>query len=299
MTQSPPENRASCIEGEDFFALPAYSVVDLNGPDAVAFAHSQFANDVTALAIGQWQWNCWLTAKGRVIAVFALLHLGQDRVRLLLPDLPAAEMAAALGRFVFRRKVSLQARTDLGVSGRFAAPAAARGQQLALTGTDPESQGVELDLGGPGQPRCLVVAPWSAPEVAQLEQAWARADLQLGLPRLGADQREHWTPQQLGLERLSAYSVKKGCYPGQEIVARTHFLGKAKREALLLQVPGTATPGMEVHAAGEVVGRLASVAGHGPTLGLAVVNLERDPAAALTLAGQACPSLPFWNQAPA
>ena len=50
-----------------------------------------------------------------------------------------------------------------------------------------------------------------------------------GLPRLPASQREQWTPQQLALDRLAAYSVKKGCYPGQEIVARTHFLGKAKR----------------------------------------------------------------------
>ena len=54
------------------FSLPDHALVTLEGPDAMAFAHAQFANDVAALAPGCWQWNAWLTPKGRVIAVFAL-----------------------------------------------------------------------------------------------------------------------------------------------------------------------------------------------------------------------------------
>ena len=57
------------------FSLPDHALVTLEGPDAVAFAHAQFANDVAALAPGCWQWNAWLTPKGRVIAVFALITI--------------------------------------------------------------------------------------------------------------------------------------------------------------------------------------------------------------------------------
>ena len=61
------------------FSLPDHALVTLEGPDAVAFAHAQFANDVAALAPGCWQWNAWLTPKGRVIAVFALARPAEDR----------------------------------------------------------------------------------------------------------------------------------------------------------------------------------------------------------------------------
>ncbi|RXS10518.1 folate-binding protein, partial [Staphylococcus saprophyticus] len=84
-------------------------------------------------------------------------------------------------------------------------------------------------------------------------------------------QREVWTPQQLGLDRLNGYSVKKGCYPGQEIVARTHFLGKAKRAVQLLHTAAPAQAGDGVQQDGGALGTLASVAGD---LALAVLPLE-------------------------
>ena len=72
--------------------------------------------------------------------------------------------------------------------------------------------------------------------------------------------------------------MKKGCYPGQEIVARTHFLGRAKRELLLLQVADAAEPGAAVVQAGQAIGSLASAAGRSPRYALAVVPLEREDA---------------------
>ena len=77
------------------FSLPDHALVTLEGPDAMAFAHAQFANDVAALAPGCWQWNAWLTPKGRVIAVFALARPAEDRVWLVLPDHPADLFAEA------------------------------------------------------------------------------------------------------------------------------------------------------------------------------------------------------------
>src|SRR5690606_15889018 len=122
-------------------------------------------------------------------------------------------------------------------------------------------------------------------------ETWTVADLQAGLPRLVDGQDGQWTPQQLGLERLRAFSVSKGCYPGQEIVARTHFLGKAKREALLLQVAGTAQPGAEVAQDGRAIGTVVSAAGQAPRWALAVLPLERT-GSPLQVAGAAAVAHP-------
>ncbi len=266
-----------------FFALEDHDVLALDGPDAVAFAQAQFANDVAALSAGRWQWSAWLTPKGRVQAVFALLRTGEASLRLLLPDFDATELGDALRRFVFRRKLAIAARADLHVSGAFAGPAAAAGAQLA----GDESTALELDYGAPALPRTLRLSPTAGRADAAGQSAWAVADLRLGLPRLPVAQRAQWTPQQLALDRLHAFSVKKGCYPGQEIVARTHFLGKAKREPLLLRVADGVEAGAEVAQAGRAIGSVASTAGDSPRLALAVLPLERGEAALEVAGGEA------------
>ena len=121
------------------FSLPDHALVTLEGPDAVAFAHAQFANDVAALAPGCWQWNAWLTPKGRVIAVFALARPAEDRVWLVLPDHPAELFAEALRRFVFRRKLKIEVPADRAISGANAAPAHAQGNLLGTAGDAVES----------------------------------------------------------------------------------------------------------------------------------------------------------------
>ncbi|WP_372393706.1 folate-binding protein YgfZ [Xanthomonas sp. NCPPB 3582] len=254
---------------QGFGSLHDMQYVRLIGTDAVAFAHAQFANDVQALAIGQWQWNAWLTAKGRVIAIFALLREDDTHLLMLLPDGNAAEIAAQLGRFVFRRKLKIELATPAAYGG-LQAPQQARGAQAAIA-----AQRIELDFGGSALPRTLLLLTGdalTAPiDVPGIDAQWRRADLQLGLVRLPQTQREQWTPQQLALDRLQAFSVKKGCYPGQEIVARTHFLGKAKRAVQLLDTDAAVAPGDAISLDGAEVGTVVSAAG---TLALAVLPLE-------------------------
>ncbi|KAB7768336.1 folate-binding protein YgfZ [Xanthomonas maliensis] len=258
--------------------------VRLSGTDALAFAQAQFANDVLPLTVGQWQWNAWLTAKGRVIAIFALLREDDAQLLMLLPDGNASAIAAQLQRFVFRRKLAVQLPT-LTTVGRLAAPVRARGAQADLAAT-----GIELDMGSAELPRSLQVVDAAALTTSialpVLDADWRKADLRLGLARLDESQREQWTPQQLALDRLQAVSVKKGCYPGQEIVARTHFLGKAKRALQLLQVEGVPAPGDPVALDGAEIGSVVSSAG---PLALAVLPLELaiTPGLALSAAGQA------------
>ncbi len=239
----------------------------LSGPDAIVFAQAQFANDVPALADGHWQWSAWLTAKGRVLSVFQLVRIDSQQLLLVCHDGGAEAMADALRRFVFRRKVAINHDTATVANGALQAPTVARGAAIAHL----DDGRIELDVGSDALPRTLQLGPALADLGAAAELAWRQSDLRLGLPRLEETQREQWTPQQLGLDRLAAFSVKKGCYPGQEIVARTHFLGKAKRSVALLRAAAPVNAGQAVIQNGSSIGTLASTAG---VLALAVLPLE-------------------------
>src|SRR5690606_21575830 len=141
-------------------------------------------------------------------------------------DGDAGALATALRRFVFRSKVVLQVPEDRSVCGILGAPARASGADSA---TDDRGR-IELDFGDGTLARTLRICSGCAnPVDAAVLARWRAADIACGLPRPGAATLDAWTPQQLSLDRLKAYSVRKGCYPGQEIVARTHFLGQAKR----------------------------------------------------------------------
>lgn len=255
-----------------WFPLYDHRLVAFSGRDALAFAQAQTMNDVVALADGQWHWNGWLTAKGRVIALFAVIRIDGDTLWLLVPDADADDLAARLRRFQFRSKLAIEVRDDLRVAGRLSASGLASGNHWVGSA----DEGIELDLSGlmdGGMPgRSLRIAPGLHPGAnAALLARWRCMDLAHGLPRLDPSQSEQWTPQQLSLERLNAFSVKKGCYPGQEIVARTHFLGQAKRGLALVRADAPLEPAMDLPLGEQVVGTVVSTCGD---LGLAV--LPRD-----------------------
>jgi folate-binding protein YgfZ len=219
-------------------ALPSHALLAVEGPDAGAFLQAQLMNDVRTLAPGHWQWTGWLNPKGRVIALMALLRAAEDRFLLVVPDFPVAELQTRLQRYVFRSKVKLATRPDWVCAAQFD-EAGERAQAPDLADGD-EAAGWRLDMAGDHAARALWLLPpdsaWAGRPDAGAAERWLALDLAHGLPRLPASGVETWTPQMLSLERLRAFSLSKGCYPGQEIVARTHYLGKAKRG--LLRVAG-------------------------------------------------------------
>ncbi len=256
------------------FTLPDHNILALQGRDAVAFAQAQFMNDVAQLGDGEWQWNGWLTPKGRVVALFALLRRDAGTLWLLLPDAEPATLASQLKRYVFRSNVAFHVRDDLNVVGGFATPVHARG-----AASSESDAGVELDLSGDGGPRCLRVGSVRGGTDENQHSRWRTFDIQHGFPRLTGEHVEQWTPQQLSLDRLKAYSVKKGCYPGQEIVARTHFLGQAKRGLMRLRGAGVGALGQIMANHGEnkaaaspsVIGRMVCAE---RSEGLAILPLD-------------------------
>ena len=240
-------------------ALPLtdHRLLALTGKDALAFAQAQFMNDVTALADGAWQWNGWLTPKGRMVALFALLKLDAESLWLLLPDYSPDALAEGLKKYVFRSKLALTPRPDLQVTGIWDAASEPALREFRRTDQDvisldwPSARRIDI------RPAPAAVTPSDDAAVTH----WRETDLRAGIPRLVESQSAQWTPQQLSLDRLRAYSVKKGCYPGQEIVARTHFLGQAKRGLAVLETGDEATPGDEVLADDRPIGTVIASAG--------------------------------------
>ncbi|MDQ3287404.1 MAG: folate-binding protein [Pseudomonadota bacterium] len=259
------------------FALPDHGVVELRGPDAMKFAQAQFMSDVGSLEVGHWHWSGWLTPKGRVVALFAAVRIAEDCLWLVLPDAEPAPLAEALSRYVFRSKVKVAARDDLQVLGAFATPELTASTRIA----GDEVSGIELDMSADGGARRMLVGTHSAAANDAGVKKWAAFDMTHGLPRLPDEQSSQWTPQQLSLERLHAFSVKKGCYPGQEIVARTHFLGKAKRGLMLVEGDRPLIPGAQLReiGSGTGLGTLVSCAraSEGRYLALVVAPLDREP----------------------
>ena len=256
-------------------ALPGFSLLACTGPEAAAFLQAQTMNDLRALAPGQWQWNGWLSPKGRLHCLFALWRRADHDFLAILPDFPAAELQPLLQRYVFRSKLKLAVEELLEVRGEFAAAPAPGERDLAIA----DGPGWRFDFGGESLGRHLLLVPrgdGDAGDDAGFDAAWREADLLLGFPRLDAGQREAWTPQMLSLERLGAFSLSKGCYPGQEIVARTHYLGQAKRELALLEGEGMQAGAMVADAAGGKLGTVVSSAREGG-LALAVLQAGRAP----------------------
>jgi folate-binding protein YgfZ len=168
---------------------------------------------------------------------------------------------AAVGKFILRRKVTLKPDGERALFGSDAAVAIEGLDRLSIA----VGAGRALHLG----PRAIAASP--APV------AWKRADFEAGIAWLPPAASEKHLAHALGLQRLPALSLKKGCYPGQEIVARTHYLGRNKRALHLLHIGGAAAPGQQVRddegqLAGELIDTLGDVDG---TLALAVISDER------------------------
>lgn len=247
------------VEIAAFSRLSDTSVLQIEGSEATRFAQAQFMNDLDTLEVGSWQWNGWLNAKGRLIALFLLARPGPDRLWLVLPDMAAGELLPRLQRMVFRSKVALSLPALVACAAPGASPPAAR----ALV------QDEDRWRLSPDGHRVLALIPeTSLPANQDATAAWRDADLAAGIPRLDTAQAERWTPHMLSLQSLPAFSVRKGCYPGQEIVARTHFLGQSRRS--LWRIEGEAlAPGELMDADGQSVGDVFAVDSR-RRLGLAV-----------------------------
>jgi tRNA-modifying protein YgfZ len=237
------------------------------GADCDSFLQNQLSNDVRELAAGRAQLNSYNSPKGRVLDVLTLRRDG-DGVLLetRMETLPAT--LKRLRMFVLRSKVTLEdvsaSHSALGLAGP-QAEALLRQAGLPV----PEQDWQYAD----GEGFTVLRRPGNAPRFSlhaappQLETLWPKLaatarpagtarwrllDILAGLPAIRTQTADHFVAQMLNLDRLGGISFSKGCYPGQEIVARMHYLGNLKRR-MFLGYTGAAEvpPGTAVHVAGE------------------------------------------------
>jgi len=287
------------------------------GADSDAFLQGQLSNDVRKLAETQAQLASYNSPKGRMLAVLTLLRAGED-ILLELPRSIADATLARLKMFVLRAKVTLSRADDLDALAVIGAGAPALleslqlpAPQAALQVARDETRGITVLRRLGAQPRYSVLGPREAiaalrekiaPPLLQPEGTqWRRADIEAGVPVVLPETREHFVAQMANLDLLGGISFNKGCYPGQEIVARLHYLGQLKRRLFVARIAGAPpAPGSDVHAEGEAqaVGEIVDAVADGEGA-LATVILQLSAREAALRVGPDGPSVQIISEPPA
>ena len=225
-----------------FYELHGNGLIATEGPEATPFLHAQLTSDVAGLEVPATQYSGYCAPDGRLLATFLLWRM-PDRVMLLLPAALREAVQARLTRFVLRSKVRFSDATAewtlFGVSGSGAAaviapfidpvPAAAHVSAVAAgMAVTRLPDGRLLVMVAPAQANALRARLESAAQEAP-EASWARLDIEAGIPWITEQSQDKYLPQMVNLDLIGGVSYRKGCYPGQEIVARTHYLGRLKQ----------------------------------------------------------------------
>ncbi|MEX3526813.1 MAG: folate-binding protein [Burkholderia sp.] len=247
-----------------YAVLPQFGIIDVAGDDAATFLHSQLTNDIEHLDAAGVKLAGYCTAKGRLLASF-LAWRSDAGVRLLVSKDIQAAVQKRLSMFVLRAKAKLSDAAELvavGLAGEV---------REALSGLcEALPDGVHTKLDGPagtlirlpdadGRARYLWIASRKQFEagtavldgkLAHVSPAvWDWLEIRAAEPRIAQPVVEQFVPQMLNYDVIGAVNFRKGCYPGQEIVARSQYRGTIKRRAALVHVEGetdTARAGVEL-----------------------------------------------------
>jgi folate-binding protein YgfZ len=223
--------------------LSHLGVLAFSGLDAETFLQAQLSCDVKAVPVGGASLGAYCTAKGRMLADFFLAR-APDAFLMLLPRELVASVQKRLRMFVLRSKVEISDASDAWVLLGAAGTAAAAG--VAALKLD---AGLRFEI--PRGRYLVALPPERAPRVWETlsatlrpagSPAWEWLDIRNGVPFVGLATQDQLVPQMANLELIGGVSFKKGCYPGQEIVARAQYLGKVKRRMFLARLDGGDAP---------------------------------------------------------
>lgn len=281
--------------------LVQWGAIRISGPDAADFLHAQLANDVHGITAGDSRLQAYCAPDGRVLALLRLIALPDGAWLAVLSRDLLATLAQRLRLHVLRADVSLE---PLGEQWQVLGVVGPRAEHtLATAGLDipPEAGRVA----GASEDAIVVCIDSTTPRYAIVgadeplvrlwdrlaeagpaaPEAWIRADIRAGLVDVDASSSGRFLPQELNLDRIGAVSFGKGCYPGQEVIARLHYLGRTKRRVWRLRcAAGVPVQGAPVLGADERhVGEVLVAAGMGDGSGEALAVLHRDAWEAETL----------------
>lgn len=291
-------------------ALPHLGIIRVQGADAARFLHNQLTQDFVLLPPQQARLSAYLTPKGRMLASFIAWQRAPEEFLLVCSRDVLPATLKRLSMFVLRAKVTLSdASTDFALYGLVGDAIHALGDSASIATNTAAPAWSKTDCGpfnvvhlypADGQSRALCVAPagTSAPQGPALDvAAWLWSEVQSGVATLSAPVVDAFVPQMLNYESLDGIHFKKGCYPGQEVVARSQFRGTLKRRTYLTHITST-TPvavGAEIFTrddATQPVGHVVQVAQapHGGYAALVVLQV-----AAASAATTAPPSTPLLH----
>lgn len=313
-----PERELSvALTGTVFADLSRNGLLAVRGKDAESFLQGQFTNDVVHLSEGRSQLNGYCSPKGRLLANFRIWR-DSDGFLLSLPRTMLESLTKRLQMFVMRSAVTLEDASGrwvrIGVSGPDAA--AELGAAIAHLPGDVDEltrSGEFTVLRLPGvQPRYEVHGPleamqrlWDALNVRGAPiggDAWNLLDILAGIPTILPETEDAFVPQMINYQLIGGVSFKKGCYPGQEVVARMQYLGKLKRQMYLARITADTAPrpGDDVYTAddpGQSAGKIVNASPHpdGGCLALAVIQIASREAGAVHLGSLDGPLLAFLD----
>ncbi len=291
--------RAAAANGTIVADLSQLGVIAFRGEETADFLQGQLTNDIHALHADGAQWSGFCNPKGRLLGNFLVWRHGEDTCLQLSGDITAAVLKR-LSMYVLRSKTRGRDASDETVRLVVAGPAAAAAVEAAM-GTLPDAplRTAACDAGHVvrvgADKFVLAIAPehaiavWQAlrPAVTPVgAPVWDWLRLNAGIPMIVAATQEEFVPQMVNLEAIGGVSFQKGCYTGQEIVARSQYLGKMKRRMFLANVDADASPGDDLYSAdleGQASGKVVNAA-PAPDGGCDVLVVARvDSVAAQTL----------------
>ena len=250
------------------FPVPA-GILEISGDDARTFLHAQFTTDVNALAEGQAQFSAWCNPKGRVISTFYLLNIGASYFLLLPPELKDT-FYKRLKMYVLRSNVVITDRSN---------------DMSCFCTTDAINIKHVFSFQLPGDKKHhILFGEQSTLQSLYVESPdsthWQLHTILSGIPWLNSKNTEEYLPQELNLEQLNALSLKKGCFPGQEIVARVHYRGQVKRgmKQATLAVGQEVETGMKLYAHGQerAIGTILNSCEHPDNCIVMLIVVEND-----------------------
>ncbi len=236
-------------------ALPQWGVIQAEGEDAASFLHNQLSNDVLLLPAGQSRLAAFCSAKGRMQASFIVVKTAPNTILLVLSLDLLAQTLKRLSMFVLRAKVKMtdatgqwQLRGLLGDNAHVLLGNVAPWHTVHVAGAIAVALYPSV-LGNVQLPRALWLAPTgqALPEGPELpSDVWPWSEVMSGVTLLSQPVFESFVPQMLNYESVGGVNFKKGCYPGQEVVARSQFRGTLKRRAAVVHSPVALMSGQDV-----------------------------------------------------
>lgn len=244
--------------------LHDWGVIRAQGADAASFLHGQLTQDFALLDRDHARLAGFCTAKGRLLASLVGWRGGEEEILLALPAETLPATLKRLSMFVLRAKCKLSdASAEFAVYGLLGQPPA---EAWTLRR---EADAVQVSL--PGAGRALRIQPASAPAPAGdaiTADDWAWAEAEAGMAWVRGATVEAFVPQMINFEVLGGVNFKKGCYPGQEIVARSQYRGTLKRRLQVFDTEAAAAIGQEIFHSSDPEQPAGVVAGAGHRAGL-------------------------------